>query len=338
MNVLYLGSNSGTSRDRAAAYARLGHDVTHIDLRELLPKGRWVDHTTWHVSDRLLAPLVRLRLTGRLGGRRFDFCHVDSGEWVHAGTVRLLKNHCGTVINYNVDDPTGVRDQRRFRCYQDAVPEYDLVAVVRDVNVMEVAALRAKKVVRVFRSADEVSHHPLDLTEDDHARWDSDVLFIGTWMPGRDAFLMNLLERGVPLAIRGARWQKAPEWNRLKPHWRGDHVEGAEYAKAIQCARVNLGLLSAENRDLHTTRSLEIPSLGGLLCAERTSEHLSLYTENIEALFWENAAQCAEKCKWALSNPLESEKIARSGRARFKRNRHTNETILQALVEETIKA
>lgn len=336
MNILYLGLNSGTSRDRARAYKRLGHDVTHLDLREFLPRSRWVDHITWHVSDRLLAPMVHLRLAQQLKGRRFELCHVDSGEWVSAKTVRELKNHCAVVINYNVDDPTGPRDQRRFHCYQRAVPEYDLVAVVRDVNITEVEALGAKKVVRVFRSADEVSHHPLDLTEDDHARWNSDVLFIGTWMPGRDTFLMSLLERGVPLAIRGARWQKAPEWTRLKNHWRGDHVEGADYARAIQCARVNLGLLSAANRDLHTTRSLEIPSLGGLLCAERTSEHLALYTEDIDALFWENTTQCADKCKWALNNPSEAGKIARSGRARFKSNRHTNQAVLQALIEETI--
>lgn len=338
MNILYIGLNSGTSRDRARAYARLGHDVTHLDLRGMLPKGRWVDHATWHLSDRLFAPLVQLRLAQQLKGRRFDFCHVDSGEWVEARTVQLLKSHCRRVINYNVDDPTGPRDQRRFHCYQRAVPEYDLVAVVRDVNLREVEALGAKRVVRVFRSADEVSHHPLNLTEDDNAKWGSDVLFIGTWMPGRDLFLMNLLERGVPLAIRGARWQKAPEWARLKAHWRGDHVEGVEYAKAIQCARVNLGLLSIENRDLHTTRSLEIPSLGGLFCAERTPEHLALYTENIDALFWENALQCADKCKWALNNPSEAKKIARSGQTRFKSNRHTNEDILRALIERTIEA
>lgn len=338
MNILYLGLNSGTSRDRAGAYARLGHDVTHLDLRELLPKGRWVDHTTWHLSDRLFAPLIQLRLAQQLKGRRFDFCHVDSGEWVNARTVHLLKSHCSRVINYNVDDPTGPRDQRRFHCYQDAVAEYDLVAVVRDVNLKEVEALGAKKVVRVFRSGDEVSHRPLALTNDDHARWDSDVLFIGTWMPGRDAFLMSLLERRVPLTIRGARWQKAPEWPRLKSHWRGDHIEGAEYAKAIQCARVNLGLLSAENRDMHTTRSMEIPSLGGLLCAERTSEHLSLYKENIDALFWEDAIECADRCMWALNNPSESEKIARSGRARFESNQHTNEAVLRELIEETIAA
>lgn len=337
MNVLYLGLNTGTSRDRAGAYCRLGHLVTHLDLREMLPKSRWVDHATWHVSDRLLAPMVRLRLAKELAGRRFDFCHVDSGEWVDARTVRLLKDHCGTVINYNVDDPTGPRDERRFHCFQRAVPEYDLVAVVRDVNLKEVEQLGAKKVVRVFRSADEVSHRPLELTQADHARWDSDALFIGTWMPGRDTFLMSLLNQGVPTTIQGARWHKAPEWPRLKKHWRGDHVEGVEYAKAIQCARVNLGLLSAENRDLHTTRSLEIPSLGGLLCAERTSEHVGMYEEGLEALFWADASECALACKWALKNEPERSAIARAGRARFLRNRHTNQNIMEELLHAATK-
>src|SRR3984893_15402741 len=99
-------------------------------------------------------------------------------------------------------------------------------------------------------------------------------------MPERGPFLARLIELGIPLTIRGNRWNKAKEWPLLENFWQGPGVYNDEdYAKAIQCAKVSLGLLSKGNRDQHTTRSMEIPSLQGLLCAERTREHESLYRE-----------------------------------------------------------
>jgi spore maturation protein CgeB len=73
-------------------------------------------------------------------------------------------------------------------------------------------------------------------------------------------------------------------------------LPGDDYAKVIQCAKVNLGSLSNGNRGLHTTRSLDIPALGGLLCAERTTEHREMYVEGKEALFWSSAQECAKVC------------------------------------------
>jgi len=104
-----------------------------------------------------------------------------------------------------------------------------------------------------------------------------------------------------------------------------------DYAKAIQCAKVNLGLVSKENRDLHTTRSLEIPALGGFFCAERTSEHMNMYDEGAEAFFWSDAKECAAMCKLALSSESRRQEMAKAGQQRLKRNGHLNEIILNQI-------
>jgi spore maturation protein CgeB len=160
----------------------------------------------------------------------------------------------------------------------------------------------------------------------------SDVAFIGTYLPERGPFLAELLRRGVPISIWGDRWNRAPEWNVLKVHWRGPGLDEAGYAAAVQSSKLCLGLLSKEVGDTCTTRSIEIPALGGLLCAERTSEHLALYRENEEAVFWADAEECSTICLELLADAPLREAIARSGRQRALRNGRFNETAIAEIL------
>lgn len=333
-SILYLGPVSGTCLDRANALRRLGHRVEHLDLRSLLPQTVWMDRITWRLGGDWLAPLLTRPLSAQLAGRQFDLAYVDGGEWVTPAVIRLLRQHAPRVINYSIDDPYGPRDGARFRAMRQATPHYDLIAVVREVNVAEARTLGARQVVRIYRSADEVNHAPRPVTPEAQARWGCDVLFLGTWFPERGPFLADLIRRGVPLTIQGSNWQKAPEWPVLQPHWRGGSIAGDDYALAIQCARINLGLLSKENRDLHTTRSLEIPALGALMCAERTVEHEAMYAEGQEAMFWRDADECAAACRALLSDEPRRAAMAQAGRVRLARNGHYNEPIMAALVEQ----
>ena len=332
LSVLYFGPVSGTCLDRANALRRLGHRVEHIDLRHLLPATPWVDRVTWRLGGHLLAPWLMPRLSSHLEGKLFDLCHVDGGEWVTPGVVGLLRKHVGKIVSYSIDDPFGPRDGARFKAFRRSLPLYDQNAVVREENLNEAFALQARDVIRVFRSADELSHAPRPLTLDDRKAWNSDVLFLGTWFPERGPFMVELLRQGVPLTLRGANWHKAPEWSMLKAQWKGGAIAGDDYAKAIQCGKVNIGLLSKENRDLHTTRSLEIPALNSLLCAERTKEHLTMYVEGKEALFWQDADECAAACKFALADEARRQAIADAGHQRVKKNGHYNEMVLSSIL------
>jgi spore maturation protein CgeB len=329
---LYLGTRDGTSLDRANAMLRLGHRVDHIDLRRLLPQTPWMYRVTWKLGGQVFAPWILHALPKAMAGKRYDICYVDSGEWVTPRIIESIRRHAEKVVNYVIDDPFGARDVARFRAYRRSLGCYDLCVVVRPDNVIEARNAGAKRVLRVFMSSDEVSHAPRLLTEEDKIRWGTDVLFVGTWFPERGPFLLQLLQRGVPLTIRGTNWNKAPEWPALQSAWKGGAVLGDDYAKAIQCAKVNLGLLSKGNRDLHTTRSLEIPALGGLLCAERTTEHLGMYVEGAEALFWNDAEECAVVCMHALEHEEERRKIASAGQARNIANQIRNETVMSEIL------
>lgn len=328
LRILYLGVETGTCLDRANAYRRLGHRVMHLDPRSLLPRSLWVDRIGWHVSPGWFASFVRDRLLARLDGLRFDVCHVDNGQWLSADAIRLLRPYCSKIVNYNIDDPTGPRDWRRFDLYREAIREYDLAVVMREVNVKDLESLGMTRVLRVYMTADEVAHRPRLVDSHHLEKWGSLVLFLGTWMPERGPFLAALSAAGIPLTIRGAHWQKAPEWDKLAPHWKGPSVYGDDYAYAIQCAQINLGMLSKGNRDQHTTRSMEIPALGGLLCAERTPEHTNLYREGEEAFFWDSIDECISVCTRLLNTPALCRAVAERGHAAHLVSPHRNERML----------
>jgi hypothetical protein len=338
-SILYIGSNSGTSLHRAAALKRLGNDLFIIDPVALLPRLRLVSAWRWKTGGLFLERFIQRKVLALVRGRGFDLVYVDGGELVGPSLICELKKRFGTVISYNIDDPFGPRDGRRWRVYLQAVPFYDLIVVVRDCNIPEAHARGARRVLWVHRSADEVAHAPREISPQDQQKWASEALFVGTWMPERGPFMARLIALGVPVSIYGNRWDRAREWPVLRRFWRGASLDTAgDYAKAIQCAKVSLGLLSKGNRDLATQRSFEIPYLGGVLCAELTIEHAGLYRENHEAVFWRSPEECANHCLLLLNDEEKRKQLAMNGRRRCLQNGTTNEIVLAEIVSEAFRS
>ncbi len=148
--------------------------------------------------------------------------------------------------------------------------------------------------------------------------------------------MARLLELDMPLKIYGDRWQKAREWSAIRQVWAGPGLVGSDYVKAIQGARICLGLLSKGNRDEHTSRSVEIPYIGGLLCAERTGEHLNMYDEEREAVFWNTPEECAAKCQRLLRDESWRVQIAQAGQARCKKNGFLNERVVADILRTAL--
>ncbi|MBC3788548.1 CgeB family protein [Spirosoma utsteinense] len=346
VNILYFGDNSpgSTSTHRANALARLGHAVSshnpsHAAAGQL--ESKWFQALHYRTGYRLLQNQV-IRWVKKISAAqpKPDLVWVDSGELFGPACIKYLKSLGCPVLLYNVDDPTGKRDGRRFDSLVNAISLYDLVVVVRRETEEECRKLGAKQVMQVFRSYDEVAHYPFETDAAIPASFKSDVAFIGTWMrhERRDEFILELINQGLPVSIWGDRWAKSPHWKSLQSVYRGGALGGRDYVAAIQGAKVCLGFLSKGNRDLHTQRSLEVPFAGGLLCAERTSEHQELYEEGVEAVFWSNAQECAEVCKELLSNDSVREGIRLAGKQKVESLRVGNEDICRKILDEVLKS
>lgn len=303
-------------------------------LSDPLKGYRWGIH--WHTGFRLLQrPLLAWIKSVLSKENHIDVIWVNGGELLGPKSVTVLREMYKPVVLYNNDDPTGGRDGHRFDSLIQALPFYDLCAVLRAVNVEEYYARGAKKVLRVWMSYGEVAHAPTQRYEPIPGKFISDVCFVGTCIPceKRGEFLLALKKRGLDLAIWGDKWDRSSAWGRLQSSWRGPSIHERDYVSALCGAKICLGLLSKKNRDLHTSRSVEIPYAGGLLCAERTSEHIKMYKENEEAVFWSDANECAEKCLELLANPEKRERIRLAGMKRVRENKTGDEDVCRTILE-----
>lgn len=345
-SILYIGNSShgATSFHRANALRRLGHEVVVADPYLAFHgslENQWMGALHFRTGYRLLQPQIKQWIARLLPGfHDFNMAWVDNGELLGPDAVRLLGESGLLTVLYNHDDATGPRDGRRFDSLRQALAFYDVCAVVRQKNVLEYKALGAKRVVRILMSHDEVMHAPYQNAHALAPVFRSDVVFIGTWMrgEGRDRFLLELVKQGIPVSIWGQRWEKSPLWDQLKAFHRGGNLSGRDYVAAIQGAKVCLGMLSKGNRDLHTTRSMEIPYAGGVLCAERTSEHRALYEEGVEAVFWHDAEECARQCRRLLDDEAWRESVRMAGMARVRAARRGHEDMCRVIVEAALQA
>lgn len=336
-SILYLGSSNGTSLHRARALERLGHRVDVIDPYSFLPRWSLLPKVYGKVVREFggapIEPYVRASLLRALAGRSYDVAWINGGELFGPETVRMLRRFAPRVLNYNNDDPFGPRDGKTFALYRAAVAEYDLLVVLRDVNVTEARHAGARRVLRVPFSTSDEAHRPFE-SIDELRGWESEVVFVGTWMAERGPVLARLLDLGVPLSIYGDRWQRSAEWPRLRAAWKGPNLIERDYVRAIQGAKVCIGLLSKGNRDLSTARSAEIPYIGRVLCAERTIEHQGLYDEGREAAFWDTPEECASRCRELLQDPDLRERIALAGRARCISNGLLDSVVVKRILDD----
>ena len=162
METAHYGS---TSAHRANALKRIGHTIFLRDPDKALfaeLRWKWLYHIHYRTGFKLIQRFMLKWLKSEVEKvKSIDVVWIDSGELFGLECIKFLKSIKKPVVLFNVDDPTGSRDGHRFDSLIEAIPEYDLIVVVRKERLKRNGLkLDAKKVLRLFRSYDEVAHRP----------------------------------------------------------------------------------------------------------------------------------------------------------------------------------
>jgi len=203
-----------------------------------------------------------------------------------------------------------------------ALPRYDWVFTTKSFGLHDLreqlSMTRASKLNHAF---DPDLHRPVRLTQDDIARYQCDVSFIGTWSPKKEKLLTSLAAARPNLRLRvwGDQWDRANGAGALAKHIEHRAVVGAEYPRAIAASTINLGILSerrtgSSDGDRITSRTFHTPACGGFLLHERTDEVLQIFCDGSSIVCYRDEAEMLERVDEYLNAPDRRHAIAERGR------------------------
>jgi hypothetical protein len=320
MRVLYVGDLIwwGTCLHRCHAIEQLGHDVTKLDLFDGLPLARQLTFAS-RVARKLGLPLDHARANARvleaMKNATYELLWIDKGLIIRPQTTRQAKKlqpDC-QIIGYSPDDMNQKHNQSQY--FLRHLPCYDLFFTTKSYGVEELTTLGCQKVVLVGNSYDADTHRPMALAPGEKEKYGGSIGFIGAWEKERADSILALVEAGFTVRVWGSGWENMiarPPGLILENRY----LLGDEYAKGMCSFDINLCFLRKINRDLQTTRSIEIPACGAFMVAERTSEHLALFEDGKEAVFFSTNTELVAKVDFYLRHPEERRCIAAAGKKR----------------------
>jgi len=248
-----------------------------------------------------------------------DLIWIIKALMIKPSTLENAKRHNPNlkIISFTEDDMFPRFNQSHY--YRAYLPFYDAVFTTKSYNCNpeELPSLGARKVILFGNSYNEQAHRPIKVNDKDRTRLGSDVGFLGTFEQDRGQKLLFLAKSGIKVRIWSGGWDN---WIKKHPNLQIENkwIYFEDYAKSIAATKINLNFLRKINRDLQTSRSMEIPACGGFMLAERTSEHQELFEEDKEAVFFDinNPKELLEKARYYLEHEEERKAIAKAGRER----------------------
>lgn len=339
MKILYFGANNGNSGSRYEGLRRAGHDVRLVEGYERgpVPRGpRLLRALEWRLRDgpgtwRMNRSFVRQ-------ARRFrpDVVWAEMGKLIYAGSLRKIKQMGPYLINSYSDD--FLDPMKKSRHYCRSIPWYDCIFAARPANVPEYEAYGAKCIGKFLKGFNPLLHYPVELDAEQKRTYGCDVVFAGHWEKERVEVFSKLAERIQAFKIWGAGWRGTRIPPSLKNVVQGRGAAGHEYRLAICGARIALQYPSRWARDTHSSRSFEIPACGTMMVAERTEEHLAIFEENKEAVYFSTPEEMVEKVIYYLDHEDEREAIAAGGRRRCLAAGYSNHERAKVMLEEALRA
>lgn len=238
-----------------------------------------------------------------------DIVFIVKGVTILPSTLKTIATSKAKLISWTNDDMYAWHNRSLW--YTFGLKFYDLVVTQKsyNCNADELPSLGAN-VLFQNKAVEPEIHHPIqncDLYNCGH-----DVVFIGAKEQARLEHLLYLAEHGIKVNIYG--WvvkEKQPLHKNLIIHDRFLFEE--EFSAAFSCSKISLNFLRKMNRDVQTSRSVEIPACKGFMLAERTNEHLQLFEEGKEAEFFSDNEELLKKVKYYLAHETERKAIAENG-------------------------
>jgi len=341
LKILYIGdlNEYGRSFQRYKTLIGLGYEVFGIShtavTRSPRKDLRLIEGIFWRLKIPLDIAGINKKIRQEVFKQKFDIVWIEKGNTILPATLKFIKKCLPEAKLISVSEDDMYAKHNRSNYYVWGLKYYDIVFTTKTYNLQELKNLGAKRTELFLDSYNEDVHKPMQLTDEERARFSCDVGAIGAFEKERAVSLLYLAEHGVKVAVWGGNWDA---WiNRHKNlDVKNEFLFGTDYAKAISAAKINLNFLRKVNRDEVTSRSVEIPACGGFMLGERTKRHLEFFKEGVEAEFFDSNEEMLKKVKYYLEQEEERKRIASAGRERCLKSEYSMGAQLSKILEKTL--
>jgi len=263
-----------------------------------------------------------------------DIVFIVKGVTIKPSTLKFIKARGIKSISWSNDDMYGWHNRSLW--YTLGLKQYDLVVTQKSYNCNsnELPSLGAKTFFQ-NKAFEPKVHYPVKSC--DTYTCVHDVLFVGAMEEDRLAQLIYLAQNDIKVHIYG--WVKKVN-NVIHPNliFHNRFLFEEEFSAALGCSKIALNFLRKMNRDLQTSRSVEIPACGGFMLAERTDEHMQLFEEGKEAEFFSSKEELLQKVQYYLQHDTERLAIAKAGYDRCFKDNYTFENRMQGILNNLFDA
>jgi spore maturation protein CgeB len=361
--VLFIGymGRGQTSGMRCAALQRLGYEVSSVDAGSLWHgAGYLARQIGQHMAHSARIEQLNRALIETAVRNTPELVWAEKQEYLYPETIRRLQKLGALVVHYN-PDPYFSLAWKRTALADSCLPCYDAMVVTKRYELDLYRQNARGQIVYSALGYDPVGHAPPAAIE---SKANQQVVFVGGWEPRRERLLESAQTLTPGVAVWGYGWRiaqrsrldllRAVRLGRLDPGHRfylgktrpalksairdGEGGNGEiyeeRYSAAVAGAAIALGFVREVCPDQHTTRTFEIPAIGGFMLADRTDEHLEFFEEGKEAEYFESDDEYVEKIRYYLGNESARTHIARAGHRRCITSGYSYDDRIRAVLTE----
>ena len=260
-------------------------------------------------------------IVNKIKKQKPDILWLDKANTIKPKTLQIVKKISPQtkIIGYSPDYMT--RHVNRSFYFVKSLKYYDFFFTTKSYGVKELKKLGAKKVFFVNNSYDPNSHKKIILSHKEKQKFKSQVGFVGTWEKDRARYIRFIASSGIQVKWWGGVSNRHLLLNSFYNHANlikyNKTLIGKNYTRAINSFDIALCFLRKDNKDLQTTRSVEITACGTFMLAERTKEHQQLFKEGKEAEFFSSETELIQKIKYYLKNKKKKSSNCKRGKKKM---------------------
>jgi hypothetical protein len=307
MKILYVGANKGNSKNNFKSLKKIYPKTKILDTSRILNKLEYA--IFYHIAPNLFNNQINNFYKNNIT-EFYDIIFFMNEQYINEKSLKTIKQYCNKTLFYCADNPFVSRDKYRWSLVKRIISKFDLVLFHQRNREKYVKKYKIKNYLTILPPY----YKNIQQFKKKINNKKKNIVFIGKWFPERGKFFYELKKNGLEVDIYGLGWNKDKKYYKyLSGNIVNKFLSQKQVAATISKYKIAIGLLSTENYDDITRRTIEIPATGTLLCSERTSTIKKILIENKEAIYFDDTNECVKKCNDLLNSTNKLLNITKNG-------------------------